>query len=145
MVSVLARRRLAAWALPRPTASARLAKMTVSHSQTTIHQANAVGALMASTVQPNAPISTTNMTGLWTITRGSSLRTASGMDVRNILGSIKPALTRAGGVGVAADMTGGPSGCGEVFGLGPLVVVDITGPPPAGRAPGLGRRSARPR
>ena len=45
MVSVLARRRLAACALPRPsaTASARLAKMTVSHSQTTTHQANVVG------------------------------------------------------------------------------------------------------
>ena len=41
-VSVLAARRVSAWALPRPsaTASARLAKTTVSHSQTVIAQAN---------------------------------------------------------------------------------------------------------
>src|SRR5450631_4720261 len=131
MVSVLARRRLAACAFPRPsaTASARLAKMTVSHSQTTIHHAKVVGALMASTVHPTAPTSTTNITGLWTMTRGSSLRTASGMDVRNIFGSIKPAWTREGALsisGAAADMSGGPSGSGEAWGSRPLVVVDIT-------------------
>ena len=45
MVSVLARRSASAWALPRPsaTASARLANSTVSHSQTTISQANTDG------------------------------------------------------------------------------------------------------
>ena len=45
MVSVLARRSVSAWALPRPsaTASARLANSTVSHSQTVISQANTVG------------------------------------------------------------------------------------------------------
>ncbi len=42
VVSVLARRSVSAWALPRPsaTASARLAKITVSQSQTTIDQTN---------------------------------------------------------------------------------------------------------
>src|ERR1035437_6330431 len=120
--------------------------MTVSHSQTTTHQANVVDAEMASTVHPAAPTSTTNMTGLWTMTRGSSLRTASGKEVRNIFGSIKPAWTRAGArsiSGVAADMAGGPSGSGEVWGSRPLVVVDITGLLPVGRAPGRGRTSAR--
>ena len=147
MVSVLALRRLAAWALPRPsaTASARLAKMTVIHSQIVTHHANALGAEIASTVHPAAPTSTTNMTGLWTMTRGSSLRIASGSEVRNIFGSIKPAWTREGGVGVATDMAGGPSGCGGVWGSRPLVVVDITGPPPAGRARGRGSTSGRPR
>ena len=66
MVSVLARRSVAAWALPRPsaTASARLAKTTVSHSQTTIDQANTLGSVIARTVESTAPTSTTNITGL---------------------------------------------------------------------------------
>ena len=93
MVSVLARRRVAACALPRPsaTASARLANTTVSHSQTTTDQAKTLGSVTASTVESTAPTSTTNMTGLRTITRGSSLRTASGSEVSSILGSSRPA------------------------------------------------------
>ena len=45
MVSRRVARRDAAWALPRPsaTASARLANTTVSHSQTVIDQANTLG------------------------------------------------------------------------------------------------------
>ena len=48
-VSCLVRRSVAACALPRPsaTASARLAKTTVSHSHTAIVQANAVSVLIA--------------------------------------------------------------------------------------------------
>ena len=51
-VSVLARRSVAACALPRPsaTASARLANTTVSHSQTTTDQTNTLGSVKASTV-----------------------------------------------------------------------------------------------
>ncbi len=66
MVSCLAARSAAAWALPRPsaTASARLAKTTVSHSHTTVAQANHEGSPIASTVVNTAPISTMNMTGL---------------------------------------------------------------------------------
>jgi hypothetical protein len=122
--------------------------MTVSHSQMVTHQANVVEAETASTVHPAAPTSTTNMTGWWTMTRGSSLRTASGSEVSSIFGSIKPAWTREGALvspGVAADMAGGPSGSGVVWGSRPLVVVDITGLRPVGRARGRGRMSARPR
>ena len=45
MVSRLARRSVSAWAFPRPsaTASARLAKMTVSQSHTTMSHANVLG------------------------------------------------------------------------------------------------------
>ena len=66
MVAVFASRSVAACALPRPsaTASARLAKTTVSQSQTTITQANTVGSMIARTVVKTAPISTMNMTGL---------------------------------------------------------------------------------
>ena len=65
IVSVLARRSASAWALPRPsaTASARFANSTVSHSQTTISQANTDGLAIAITVVNTAPISTMNMTG----------------------------------------------------------------------------------
>ena len=75
-VSVLARRRVAACALPRPsaTASARLANTTVSQSQATTAQAKTLGSVKANTVERTAPTSTTNMTGLRTMTRGSSLR-----------------------------------------------------------------------
>ena len=55
---------------------------------------------MASTVDSTAPTSTTNITGLWAITRGSSLRAASGSEVSSILGSSSPAWTRDGEVAV---------------------------------------------
>ncbi len=117
-VSVLARRKDAAWAFPRPsaTASARFAKRTVSHSQTTTDHAKKLDSLNASTVDSTAPTSTTSMTGLWTITRGSSLRTASGSEVTSILGSSRPPCTR---------------------------VVDITDLPPEARGPAPGRTSVR--
>ena len=92
MVSVFARRSVSACALPRPsaTASARLAKITVSHSQTTIHQTKTLGSVMAMIVDATAPTSTTNITGFFTITRGSSLRSASGREVSSIFGSNAP-------------------------------------------------------
>ena len=91
-------RRVAACALPRPsaTASARFAKTTVSHSQTTTDQPKALGSSTALTVAKTAPISTTNITGDLTITRGSSLRTASGSEVSSWRGSSSPPATRVG-------------------------------------------------
>ena len=96
MVAVLVLRNDSAWALPRPsaTASARLAKITVSHSQTTISQANQDGSTMARTVLHAAPISTMNMTGLRHSVRGLSLRSASGIDFHSIFGSSRPPWTR---------------------------------------------------
>jgi hypothetical protein len=69
-VSARARRSAAAWALPRP--SARLAKTTVSQSQTTTDQAKTLPEVTASAVESPAPTSTTNITGEWTMLRGSS-------------------------------------------------------------------------
>ena len=99
MVSCLARRSVSACALPRPsaTASARLAKTTVSHSQTVISQANTDGSATASTVVNTAPISTMNMTGLRHSVRGSSLRSASGSDVQQLLGVEQAAADPAAG------------------------------------------------
>ena len=91
VASVRIARRLAAWARPRPSASAsaRLAKTTVSHSQIVIEKVNQAGSwppprlsppktwISQATVVITAPISTTNMTGLRTWTRGSSLVTDS--------------------------------------------------------------------
>ena len=97
-VSVLALRRVSACALPRPsaTASARLAKIVVSHSQAAIAQPNqSLGSLSAKTVVSTEPISTTNITGDLTITRGSSLRRASGKDLTSCLGSNRPAADAA--------------------------------------------------
>jgi hypothetical protein len=83
-------RSVAAWALPRPSAiaSAKLPKSTVSHSHTatvTVYQAGSSppGEAAPKTcatqmmVVMTAPTSTTNMTGLRAIRRGSSLRTLS--------------------------------------------------------------------
>ena len=96
MVAVLALRSDSACALPRPsaTASARLAKTTVSQSQTTISHANQIGSTIARTVLQTAPISTMNMTGLRHSVRGSSLRSASGIDFHSIFGSSRPPWTR---------------------------------------------------
>ncbi len=86
----------AAWARPRPsaTASARLANSTVSHSQTVIHQANTLGSVIAMTVVSTAPTSTTNITGLCHNVRGSSLRSASGSEVNSDRGLKLPELIR---------------------------------------------------
>ncbi len=97
-VPVLALRSVSAWALPRPsaTASARFAKTVVSQSQPAMAQPNqSVGSSTASTVVTTEPTSTTNMTGDLIITRGSSLRTASGKDFSNCFGSNKPLPTRS--------------------------------------------------
>jgi hypothetical protein len=80
-------RRAAAWALPRPSASAsaKSAKTTVSQSQTVTVKVNHHGSspppsgappnawISQAIVVMTAPISTTNMTGLWSCLRGSSL------------------------------------------------------------------------
>ena len=86
-VSVRVRRSASACALPRPsaTASAKLAKSTVNHSQTVICPEKS--ALVPTTVPPpvirsrrkkivvsTETISTQNMTGFFTRVRGSSLR-----------------------------------------------------------------------
>ena len=87
-VSVRVARSASAWALPRPSASAsaRLANTTVSHSQSATVNVNQAGSLPPPSGSPpkawisqpivviRAPTSTTNMTGLWTWWRGSSLR-----------------------------------------------------------------------
>ena len=81
----------AAWALPRPSASAsaRLPKTTVSHSHTATVNVNQAGSspppsgsppkawISQPTVVMSAPTSTTNITGLRTTWRGSSLRRLS--------------------------------------------------------------------
>ena len=92
MVAVFVLRRLSACALPRPsaTASARLAKITVSHSHTTMSQANHDGSKIARIVLHAAPISTMNMTGLRHSVRGLSLRSASGIAFHSIFGSSNP-------------------------------------------------------
>ena len=96
MVAVLVRRSDSACALPRPsaTASARLAKITVSQSHTTISHANHDGSTIARTVPHTAPISTMNMTGLRHSVRGLSLRSASGSDRPQHLRIQQAALTR---------------------------------------------------
>ena len=92
MVAVLVLRSDSACALPRPsaTASARLAKTTVSHSHTTVSQPNQDGSAIARIVLQTAPISTMNMTGLRHSVRGLSLRSASGSDFHSIFGSSRP-------------------------------------------------------
>ncbi len=63
----------AACALPRPsaTASARFANSTVSHSHTVTEMTNTLGSVKHNTVARAAPTSTTNITGLCHMTRGS--------------------------------------------------------------------------
>jgi hypothetical protein len=86
IVSVRIARRDAAWALPRPSASAsaRLANTTVSHSQIVTLKVNHAGSSPPPSGAPpkacfsqpkvvmTAPISTTSITGLCHWTRGSS-------------------------------------------------------------------------
>ena len=76
--SRLEARKLAAWALPRPsaTASAPLAKRTVAHSQRAIDQAKMLGSAMASAVVRADPIQTTKITGDRHTWRGSSFTRA---------------------------------------------------------------------
>ena len=75
-MSLRALRRLSAWALPRPsaTASAKLANSTVNHSQIASwdEAAFARGAVKMPTVVRPAPTCVTNMTGFLIISRGLS-------------------------------------------------------------------------
>ncbi len=136
IVSVRVLRRVSAWALPRPsaTASARLAKTTVSQSQTVITQANTDGFSIAESVVSSEPTSTTNMTGFLNMTRGSSFLTASGKDFSSCFGASRPPPI----LGSAGSSICGVSGAsaGELS-----VGVDISaGPPRAARVPGPGSR-----
>ena len=89
-------RSVSACALPRPSAiaSAKLPKRTVSHSQTATTNVNHAGSLPPPGASPpkawtiqisvvrTAPTSTTNMTGLRAMSRGSSLRNEAAIAAR---------------------------------------------------------------
>jgi hypothetical protein len=96
MVAVRAWRSVAAWALPRPsaTASAKLANSTVNHSHAATSPANRFSfpvdeprSRKKMNVVSRLPSHTTNMTGLRTIRRGCSLRRLSRAAVLMICGS----------------------------------------------------------
>ena len=74
VVVVRALRRLAACALPRPsaTASAKLAHSTVSHSQAAMSQPNSVGSVMARTVEKTEPTHDHEDHGWWSWSRGAA-------------------------------------------------------------------------
>ncbi len=138
-VSVFALRRVSAWALPRPsaTASARLANTVVSHSQAAMAQPNqSPGSWRASRVVTTDPTSTTNMTGDLTITRGSSFRSASGKDLSSCFGSKRPPPTRPGGAVSTPDR----SSCGARVEVGVLMRRALRRADPA---PAPGSRSDR--
>ena len=103
VVVVRIARSAAAWARPRPSASAsaRLAKTTVSHSQTAIVTVNQRGSpqppTIAATVVMAAPTSTTNMTGLRSWTRGSSFFNDADRRPQDVRGEQR--LRPRGGVG----------------------------------------------
>ena len=94
-LSVRVLRSDSAWALPRPsaTASAKFANSTVNHSHTMIWKVKprlappVTRSRRKITVVSAATISTTNITGLLIITRGSSLRTAEPIAGSTIFGS----------------------------------------------------------
>jgi hypothetical protein len=105
IVVVRVLRRLSAWALPRPSASAsaKFANSTVSHSQIAIW-ASKPTAWPCATSTASWPVTSTETTQTERITgfrrsaRGSSLRTASSRAARAIAGSsreVAVAVTRA--------------------------------------------------
>ena len=104
IVSRLVARNDSACALPRPsaTASARFANSTVSQSQIAMRIENALGVTIAATVTTTDPTHTTNMTGLRSCARGSSLRNASGVDASSWRGLNAPAWTAPPARGTAA-------------------------------------------
>ena len=61
---------------PSATASAKLANRTVAHSHSVTSPTNTSGRAKNSIEVITLPISTTNMTGMCTIVRGSSLTNA---------------------------------------------------------------------
>src|SRR5215218_3787172 len=97
VVSRRVRRSSSAWALPRPSAmaSAKLANSTVNHSQSATWPVNEMppGPPPRTRLTPNRrltrtlPTRTTNITGLRTWTRGSSLPKAAPTAARTIAGS----------------------------------------------------------
>ena len=122
-------RSVSAWARPRPSAnaSAMLAKTTVSHSQMEMTNVYHEGSSPPSALPPNswmnhvtvvmtAPISTTNITGLRSWTRGSSLirlsirarLTMSGRNSETAWRSER--CTGRGTGGVATDISDLPGG-----------------------------------
>ncbi len=124
IISLLVARRALAWALPRPsaTASAKLAKSTVSHrnrATTPVNQRSSVRPRTRSTrkmpVVMTLPTSTTNMTGLRIWTLGSSLRKDAQIAgttmsfVKSLRrGREEMVMGRSGGPAAAADRRAGP-------------------------------------
>ena len=102
-VRLLERRRVSAWALPRPSAiaSAKFANTTVNHSHSAIWSVNPRAARPASrsrrktSVVSTLPTSTTNITGFRTMCRGSSFRNESRIARRTIGGSNRGRLVVA--------------------------------------------------
>ena len=124
IVSERTLRRVAAWALPRPSAiaSAKLANSTVNHRKAEINPLNTFCAALDEgrsrrnrMVVMTLPTSTTNMTGLRACTRGSSLRRLSRAADRMIVGSnsdrdagrgVVAVSSRAGSAVVRVSMVG---------------------------------------
>ena len=136
-------RSVAAWALPRPsaTASARLANTTVSHSQTVIAQANTLGSAIARTVVKTEPISTMNITGL----RHSVRRVELAQRVRQWTSTAawgRAARRRPGAAGSAAACRASCAVGADVTDMSSFLMV-VRAPPPAGRARARAGRSAR--
>ncbi len=113
------RRKVSAWALPRPsaTASAKLANNTVAHNHNVIDPTNRSGLAKNWIVVTTLPISTTNMTGMRTMWRGSSLTNASPRARRKIdrsnievPGRVRTFGGRISGGGAAAVPAAGISG-----------------------------------
>src|SRR5579875_968913 len=107
MVSERALRRVSACALPRPSAmaSAKLAKSTVNQSQRVICRLKRkwVRSRTSKTVVMTLPTSTTNMTGLPIMWRGSSLRSASRAARRTILPSQTARLELLPAISIASE------------------------------------------
>jgi hypothetical protein len=128
-VSLRRARSAAAWALPRPSASAsaKFAKITVSHSQMATVKVNHQGSvpppsgpppnawISHATVVMAAPISTTNITGLRSCTRGSSLTMLGQIAPRRIAGSNSE---RGACLGTGACSAGGAGWMGVVIAVG---------------------------
>ena len=76
------------------TASAKLANSTVAHSQSVTSPTNRSGRAKNSIVVITLPISTTNITGILTISRGSSFTKARSSAWRKVAGSSSAAAGR---------------------------------------------------
>src|SRR5215469_4253770 len=115
MVSVLALRKVSAWALPRASAiaSAKLAKMTVNQSQMAICRVKPMAwvwvtaSRMRKMVVRAAPTSTTNITGFLISVAGLSL-TNDSRSARLTMGGSKSGRARTSFLGMScgSSMTG---------------------------------------